>query len=468
MHFKKRFVFLVIVFFSIAFLILLKQGFSLTSTNTLLFNTSTNKFFYPISDSAWNIKNLYDKDNELLLNYLDKRKEQGFNTIKFHISWNNSQEITTEAWEFYDTLIKELRKRNMYAEIGVSNLETAKKSLERWQENENIFSFIAFETNFTSKSDLILIAQEIKKNNPKTQVSIYSLKNISEFENYIDYYYIQSENPNKDINEYIKKNKKPVYQGSLLKNQKDLFYIAYLKNVSGITYSNDFIYNFIKNNTDSWILELDSPEIQKITEIAKQINPCEDNDLDGSFSQPYCGTKQDCNDNNKDINPDSKEICENNIDENCDGFDLSCLNISCFDVESRITQGYLCEEGLVCPGKSTKSIETGHSDNLNGGLQDVCCSVPCVKPKIITCQECGIGFFNQCDKKECYSAFGEKCYFSITPEFLFLKYKECGSCNNLLSCFDYLQKDLCEEDPCSMNCKWESGICINKNEMAFQ
>lgn len=53
---------------------------------------------------------------------------------------------------------------------------------------------------------------------------------------------------------------------------------------------------------------------------------CVDNDDDGYFASPGCGTLVDCNDNNKAINPAASEIKNDGIDQNCNGYDLT-INI---------------------------------------------------------------------------------------------------------------------------------------------
>lgn len=59
---------------------------------------------------------------------------------------------------------------------------------------------------------------------------------------------------------------------------------------------------------------------------------CTDADGDGYYVQSGCGASVDCNDNNKNINPGKSEICDDGIDNDCDGktdcSDTACVNDS--------------------------------------------------------------------------------------------------------------------------------------------
>jgi len=76
--------------------------------------------------------------------------------------------------------------------------------------------------------------------------------------------------------------------------------------------------------------------------------------LDGYTSIGSCtGSRNDCNDARKEINPGATEVCGNDIDEDCDGEDPICI-----DITPTPTPGRLCSDtdgGVTAPLRGTVS-----------------------------------------------------------------------------------------------------------------
>ncbi|NIN94816.1 MAG: hypothetical protein GTO49_07515, partial [Anaerolineae bacterium] len=115
---------------------------------------------------------------------------------------------------------------------------------------------------------------------------------------------------------------------------------------------------------------------------------CTDADGDGyAVEGGVCGLV-DCDDANPNVNPDAGEICDNGIDDNCDGWtdaeDLACLVCTDADGDGYAIEGGAC--GLVdCddanPQVNPSAIEicdNGIDDNCNGSTdaEDAICSGP--------------------------------------------------------------------------------------------
>lgn len=82
---------------------------------------------------------------------------------------------------------------------------------------------------------------------------------------------------------------------------------------------------FIDCTSSSVCSIVDDGERFMITELSNTAvrEQCKDSDNDGYGVGCYKG--EDCNDNNSNINPDANDICGNGIDEDCNGFDESCI-----------------------------------------------------------------------------------------------------------------------------------------------
>lgn len=124
--------------------------------------------------------------------------------------------------------------------------------------------------------------------------------------------------------------------------------------------------------------------------------PCTDDDGDG-----YCEEVDDCDDADASINPGAEEICEDGIDNDCDGFDDVC--VICTDVDN---DGYCAEEddcndfdAAVNPG-ATEICGDGIDNDCFGGDEICptcgevgdpcsshadCCSLRC-HPRRLTCK----------------------------------------------------------------------------------
>ena len=80
------------------------------------------------------------------------------------------------------------------------------------------------------------------------------------------------------------------------------------------------ICNDSKDNDCDGLIDCDDPDCDAVC------NPCTDADGDGFFAEANCGTIVDCNDNDASIHPGASEICDDGIDQNCDGeADEGCI-----------------------------------------------------------------------------------------------------------------------------------------------
>jgi len=104
--------------------------------------------------------------------------------------------------------------------------------------------------------------------------------------------------------------------------------------------------------------------------------PCTDADGDGFFAEgANCEGEQDCNDNNAFINPDAFEICDNLVDDDCDGnpdnTDSDCG--ACIPSASRERGKKKCNDGIDndCDG-GADSLDPDDCQPRDRGPVEIC------------------------------------------------------------------------------------------------
>ena len=103
---------------------------------------------------------------------------------------------------------------------------------------------------------------------------------------------------------------------------------------------------------------------------------CTDVDYDGFYAESGCGTLVDCNDNDSAINPWMNEICNDSIDNDCDGNidaqDPACGTFDCTDTDG---DGFSVEGDLCGPmdcNDSDPEIYPGAIDTCNDSIDQDC------------------------------------------------------------------------------------------------
>jgi len=109
--------------------------------------------------------------------------------------------------------------------------------------------------------------------------------------------------------------------------------------------------------------------------------PCTDTDNDGFFAEGSpCGTQTDCNDSDYYINPAASEICNDNLDNNCNGY-IDCLDAACANDPACVIctdsdgDGYAVEGGDCGPvdcNDSDLGVHPGAVENCEDARDNDC------------------------------------------------------------------------------------------------
>jgi len=199
-----------------------------------------------------------------------------------------------------------------------------------------------------------------------------------------------------------------------------------------------------------------------------------------------CSNFENCNNCWEDCDQDGL-CCGDNVaqgNEPCDGTDNSqCTNndecfacecINC-DYDNDFVNGPLCG-GTDCDdrnpflqtcecaelgGKICTGDEYCPGSILNISDTQRCCSESCVAPRWPTCDECGTGLFNLCDRDEC-SSIAQGCYFVDDGLFSRDGWGSCSPCSEFNSCTDYeYDKMSCNENICNEKSCYYSNSCLD-------
>lgn len=150
----------------------------------------------------------------------------------------------------------------------------------------------------------------------------------------------------------------------------------------------DIAYSIQKTSDGLFIVAggSDSEEIGEIEDVGEgdayvfKFAICDD-DADGYYSV-HCGGGDDCNDLNPEISPGSPEVCDDELDNDCDGY-IDLLDTDCGGCLSGLTKE--CDTGMV-------GICSAGTKTCDGGLWGDC--VQDVEPSPEICED---GLDNNCD-----------------------------------------------------------------------
>lgn len=130
-------------------------------------------------------------------------------------------------------------------------------------------------------------------------------------------------------------------------------------------------------------------------------SPCVDNDGDSHFGKTgTCASGDDCDDANRYAYPGANEVCEDNVDQDCDGKDRECAE-QCSDGDG---DGY--GSGPDCKGPdcndSNGNVHPGATEVCGNGLDEDCASGDLACPQTCVDEDNdGVGVGGACPIQDC-------------------------------------------------------------------
>lgn len=191
------------------------DGTERITTSGKCFSTVSNKPFFPVADTAWQIFRLSPND---LDTYIKTRKSQGFNVIKFvGVGFGGT-------FEQYDLVFKKLEENKMYAEVMLDSSQYDKSIsfVNRYKNKSNLFLWVVWGLdNRRTEAEVVALMRGVKANDsthlitahPKGKSSTSSLSSVNPLS---PIYYVHSYavgSAESLIKAAVSRGDKPVYQG---------------------------------------------------------------------------------------------------------------------------------------------------------------------------------------------------------------------------------------------------------------
>lgn len=228
------------------------DGTERITTSGKCFSTVSNKPFFPVADTAWNIYKLSASD---LDSYLKTRKSQGFNVIKFVGTGFGG------TFAQYDLVFNKLAENKMYAEVMLdsSMYDQSIAFVNRYKNRSNLFMWVVWGIDKRrTEAETVALMRGVKANDsthlitahPKGKSSTSSLSSVNPLS---PIYYVHSYavgSAESLIKSAVSRGDKPVYQGepaydgsrNSAANVKSEVEKSFNAGAAGISYGHDNIW----------------------------------------------------------------------------------------------------------------------------------------------------------------------------------------------------------------------------------